>query len=80
MIGSTESKGEQVRDLTLTHALPEQVDAPKLLGAWKQLFLRAPWDPTHQVVWSINHSGAQDFVSDIFGPIGSVLTGKHKGS
>ena len=36
--------------------LPEQVNAPKLLGAWKQLFLRAPWDPTHQVlIPSVRH-------------------------
>ena len=27
----------------------KQVDAPKLLEAWKQLFLKAPWDPTHKV-------------------------------
>ena len=26
----------------------EQVNAPKLLEAWKQLFLKAPWDPTHK--------------------------------
>jgi hypothetical protein len=28
----------------------EQVDARKLLEAWKQLFIKAPWDPTHQVL------------------------------
>lgn len=37
----------------LTKEPYEQVDAPKLLEAWKHLFLKAPWDPTHKVELSI---------------------------